>query len=94
MLLLRLFLLLISCRRVANKQTKIEDWFPLFGGLAGKITGHPRQEEFLTDCQLTSILVEVHQDEGYVITRSGTRIELGTPHESFTDKKIPKPSFS
>ena len=68
---------------------KIENWFPMAGGLVGKVSGHDNQETFHSHSQLTSIITEANEEEGYVITESGTRYELGKRHESFTGKKIP-----
>lgn len=60
---------------------KIDNWFPMADGMAGKITGHPRQSDFSTDMQITSpIKLTGKEKEGdTVVSKSGTVYILGTP---------------
>lgn len=68
---------------------RIENWFKYGDGIAGKITGHPNQESFKSDCQWTSKIEQMSEEEGWAETQSGTRYTLGKKLEPQADKKIP-----
>jgi len=59
----------------------IENWFHYADGLCGKITGHPKQDTFKTDCQWTSRVTSMSEEEGWAISASGVRYTLGKKSE-------------
>ena len=59
---------------------RIDNWMRYGGGLVGKITGHPRQVQFESDCQWTSNIVEMNEEEGWCCTEN-TRYELGAKYD-------------
>lgn len=59
---------------VYNKNNKpeahIENWGHFRNGLLGMVSKHPRQEEFHTELQNTSRLVELNEEEGWAETNN------------------------
>lgn len=55
---------------------RIENWFYYGDGIGGQITGHQRQDQFTSDCQWTSKVIAMNEEEGWCQTEN-TRYELG-----------------
>lgn len=63
---------------------RIDNWFEFGDGIAGFISGHERQDDFTPGkLQWTSKVIELNEKEGYAVTQSGTRYELGEKVQSF-----------
>jgi len=67
--------------QVDNQSARVDDWWVvnMFGRLylCGQFSGHPKQSEFKSKYQISSVLVEFNKAQGYAVTRSGTRFSLG-----------------
>lgn len=60
---------------------RIDDWFWFGNGLVGMVSGHKAQDTFNLGQQWTSRVVEMHENEGWCLTESGTRYTLGKKRE-------------
>jgi hypothetical protein len=56
---------------------KINNWYPFAGSLVGEVTEHPRQEQFHTDTQRTSLVLG---KKGNKVITMNSEYELGTSH--------------